>query len=89
MSDLIVSAGNGKEINLGDPDNSDAIYTGGSRSISADAQAELAKYPALVLIDMKERGGPQTKAYVEVLEGYASTQKVYGCWPALPSRVED
>ncbi|MPV99799.1 hypothetical protein [Bombella apis] len=89
MADQIVNAGNGDFINLGDPTDTDQVYTTGQRQISADAQNEIGKYPALLLVDLQNRGGPQTRAYLETLKELAASQRIYGHWPKLPARIED
>lgn len=88
MSDLMVGPA-GSQTNIGDPANCDDKYKSGLISISEDARNELAKYPELVMRDLANRAGPQTRAYLVALHRLANTRFVYGRWPQMPSRIEE
>lgn len=88
MADMIVSY-EGKNMNFGDPDNSDPRYTVNGPTLSSEAFAELSKYPAMVILDLRERGGPKTKAYLDDLEAKANSRLIFGFMPKLPDRIED
>lgn len=88
MTDLMVGPP-GNQTNIGDPENCDEKYRSGMISISEDARRELALYPALVLLDYRNRGGPQMQAYLTALHQLANSRLVYGRWPQMPSRIED
>lgn len=88
MADLIVGQP-GDQTNIGDPENCDEKYRSGMASISEDARNELSKYPELVIRDLLNRAGPQTRAYLSALHRLANTRFVYGRWPQMPPRIED
>ncbi|MXV43892.1 hypothetical protein GS501_02345 [Saccharibacter sp. 17.LH.SD] len=88
MASVIVEM-NGVSVNIGDPSDSDPIYLSGERQLFSDAQAEMASFGRLGLQDFRNRGGPQTQAYLDRIETLANSRIIYGHWPKVPARVED